>query len=95
MNNFLDTLQQAWQSQCSKPLDVNPDLSCSRSVRLQRRACISRVDTSSLMLVFAGCGTWMLRSGVSRYSETTGPGFLTWRAPAWVVAGYILFNRWR
>ena len=25
MKNFLDKLQQAWQSQCSKPLDVKPD----------------------------------------------------------------------
>ena len=25
MNNLLDRLQQAWQSQCSKPIDVNPD----------------------------------------------------------------------
>ena len=25
MKNFLDKLQQAWQSQCSKPIDVKPD----------------------------------------------------------------------
>ena len=36
MNNSLDRLQQAWQSQCSKPLDVNPD-QLLNVVRLERR----------------------------------------------------------
>jgi hypothetical protein len=90
MNNFLDQLQEAWKSQCSKPLDVKPD-QLLKTARLGRRAYFW-VDM--LVIAFFFCaGAGMLRSAF-RDIQHDWPWVIYSACLAWVVA-YILFNRWR
>ncbi len=90
MNNFLDRLQQAWQSQCSKPLDVNPD-QLLNVARLERRVYFW-VDMF-VIFVFLCVGTGMLWSAF-RDIQKDWPWLIYAASIAWVV-GYMLFNRWR
>jgi MFS family permease len=87
---LLDTFQQAWQSQrCAAPA-MNPDALLKR-VRLQRRLNLW-VDIG-VIVVFAGCGAWMLGSAF-RDIHRGWPWLFYVASTAWVI-GYILFNRWR
>jgi len=88
MNNFLDKLQQAWQSQCNKPLDVNPD-QLLKTARLERRAYFW-VDMF-LISVFVFVGVLMLGW---TFRDKDWPWLIYSASCAWVV-GYILFNLWR
>lgn len=88
--NFLDKLQEAWQSQCNKPIDVNPD-QLLKTARLQQRA---NFWVDMLVISFCLCaGTWMLWS-TFRDIQKDWPWLIYSASLAWVV-GYILFNRWR
>ena len=88
--NFLDKLQQAWQSQCSKPIDVKPD-QLLNVARLERRVQLW-VDIS-VISVFLCVGVFMLWSAF-RDIQNDWPWLISAASVAWVV-GYILFNRWR
>ena len=90
MNNFLDKLQQAWQSQCSKPLDVKPD-QLLKVARLERRAQFW-VDIFVISVLLC-VGVFMLWSAF-RDIQNDWPWLISAASDAWVV-GYILFNRWR
>ena len=88
--NLLDRLQQAWQSQCSKPIDVNPDqlLKTARYERLVQ-FCVD----IGVILVFLCVGVLMLGAAF-RDIQKDWPWLISSASVAWVV-GYILFNRWR
>jgi hypothetical protein len=90
MNNFLDKLQQAWQSQCSKPIDVKPDqlLKVARYERLVQFC----VDIG--MISFFFCFGILTLGWAFRDIEKYWPWLISSVSVAW-VAGYILFNRWR
>jgi hypothetical protein len=90
MKNFLDKLQQAWQSQCTKPIDVKPD-QLLKVARLERRAYFW-VDMG-IVSFFLGVGVFMLGSAL-RDIRKDWPWLIYSASLAWVV-GYILFNRWR
>ena len=90
MNNFLDRLQEAWQSQCNKPLDVNPD-QLLKTTRLGRRASFW-VDMGVISF-FLCAGAWMFRFAF-RDIQKDWP-WLIYSASLASVVGYILFNRWR
>jgi hypothetical protein len=88
--NFLDKLQQAWQSQCSKPIDVKPD-QLLNAARVERRVqCWVDITVISVFLCF---GVFMLWSAF-RDIQNDWPWLISAASVAWVV-GYILFNRWR
>ena len=90
MNNFLDRLQQAWQSQCSKPLDVNPD-QLLNVVRLERRMHFwTDMSIISFFLCAGVCTLW----SAFRDIQKDWPWLIYVASVAW-VAGYILFDRWR
>ena len=90
MNNFLDKLQQAWQSQCSKPIDVKPDqlLKVARYERLVQ-FCVD-IGMISFFLCFGLYLSW----SAFRDIQKDWPWLISTASVAWVV-GYILFNRWR
>src|SRR5258706_3896996 len=88
--NFLDKLQHAWQSQCSKPIDVKPD-QLLKTVRLERRMVFMSEMVVMLILAFVGIG--MLRSAL-RDIHRDWPWLIYSACLAWVVA-FILFNQWR
>ena len=90
MKNFLDKLQQAWQSQCSKPLDVNPD-QLLNTVRLERR--VNFWTDIGIVVVFSCCGAGMLRWAF-RDIQKDWP-WLIYSASLASVVGYVLFDRWR
>jgi hypothetical protein len=90
MKTFLDKLQQAWQSQCNKPLDVNPD-QLLKTVRFERRAYFW--TDMFLIAVFVCVGAGMLW-WTFRDIHKDWPWLINSASTAWVV-GYILFNRWR
>jgi hypothetical protein len=90
MKNFLDKLQQAWQSQCSKPLDVNPD-QLLNTVRLERR--VNFWTDIGIVLFFLCCGAGML-GWAFRDIQKGWPWLIYTASLAWVV-GYVLFDRWR
>lgn len=97
MNNLLDRLQQAWQSQCSKPIDVKPDqlLKTARFelmlARLERWAIV--VTDTFVILGLLVPGIWM--SGfVFRDIQKTWP-FLIYVACITGVVGFMLFSHWR
>jgi hypothetical protein len=90
MKNFLDKLQQAWQSQCSKPVDVNPD-QLLNAVRLGRR--VDFWTDIGIVLFFSCCGAGMLGRAF-RDIQKDWPWLIYTAGLAWVV-GYVLFNRWR
>jgi hypothetical protein len=90
MKNFLEKLQQAWQSQCSKPLDVNPG-QLLKTARLERRAYFW-IDMF-VILVLLSVGAWMLRS-TFRDIQKEWPWLIYSASDVWVV-WYILLNRWR
>jgi hypothetical protein len=90
MNISLDRLQQAWQSQCSKPLDVNP-VQLLQVVRLERRMYFwTDVSISTLIL---GAGFYTLWSAF-RDIQQDWPWLIYVASVAW-VAGRLLFDRWR
>jgi hypothetical protein len=91
MNNFLDKLQQAWQSQCSKPLDVNPD-QLLKAVRLERRTTLW-VDMS-IISFFLCVMAEMVWAAFRNDIHEGWPWLITAASGGWVV-GYILFDRWR
>ena len=88
--NFLDELKEAWQSQCSKPIDVKPD-QVLKTARLGRRAYFW-VDIG-IVLFFSCCGAGMFGWAL-RDIQKDWPWLIYSASIAWVV-GYILFNRWR
>jgi hypothetical protein len=90
MKNFLDKLQQAWQSQCSKPLDVNPDRLLN-AVRHERR--VNFWTDVGIVLFFSCCGAGML-AWAFRDIQKDWPWLIYTASLAWVV-GYVLFDRWR
>ena len=90
MNNLLDRLQQAWQSQCNKPLDVNPD-QLLKTARLERRVYFW---VHMFLISFFLCvGIFMLRSAF-RDIHKDWPWLIYSACLAWVV-GFMLFNQWR
>src|SRR5437773_11963361 len=90
MKEFLDKFQQAWQSQCNKPLDVNPD-QLLKVVRLERRATLW--CDIFVILIFLGVLVLMLRAAFRDIQEGW-PWLISAASNVWVVT-YILFNRWR
>lgn len=90
MNNFLDKLQQAWQSQCSKPIDVKPD-QLLKVARYERR--VQFWADIFVISVFLCDGVFRLWSAFRDIHEGW-PRLISAASDAWVV-GYILFNRWR
>lgn len=90
MNDFLDKLQEAWQSQCSKPLNVKPD-QLLKVVRYERlvQFCVDFFVIS----VFFCIGMYFLDFAL-RDLQRNWPFLISCASLAWVV-GYILFNRWR
>ncbi|MBI2824018.1 MAG: hypothetical protein HYX69_04915 [Planctomycetia bacterium] len=90
MNNFPDQLQQAWQSQCSKPIDVKPDqlLTVTRYERLVQFL----VDIG--MISFFLCVGILMLGWAFRDIQKDWPWLISALSDVW-VAGYILFNRWR
>ncbi len=90
MNNFLDKLQEAWQSQCSKPLDVKPD-QLLKVARYERR--IYFLVDMFVISVFLCDGVFMLGRPLPDIQKGW-PRLISVASAAWVV-GYILFNRWR
>jgi hypothetical protein len=88
--NFLDKLQQAWQSQCSRPIDVKPD-QLLKVARLERRVYFW-IDIF-LISVFVCVGIFAL-GFVFRDIRKYWPWLIYSASAVWVV-GYILFNRWR
>jgi hypothetical protein len=91
VNNFLDKLQQAWQSQCSKPIDVNPD-QLLKTARLERRVYLW-VDIL-LIAFFSFFMLFMSQVAFKKDIHEGWPWLISSASSAWVV-GYILFNRWR
>jgi hypothetical protein len=90
MNNLLDRLQQAWQSQCSKPIDVQPD-QLLKTARHGRRAYFW-VDVFVIFVLLC-VGAGMLWTAF-RDIHKDWPWLIYVASDAWVV-GYIVFNRWR
>jgi FtsH-binding integral membrane protein len=90
MKDFLDKLQQAWQTQCNKPLDVNPD-HLLKTARLERRVYFW-VDVSVISILLC-CGTGMF-GWAFRDIQNQWP-WLIYSACLAGVVGCILFNRWR
>jgi hypothetical protein len=90
MNNFLDKLQQAWQSQCSKPIDVKPD-QLLKVARLERRVQFW-VDIGVILVFF--CFGILMLGWAFRDIRKDWPWLISVASVAWVV-GYILFDRWR
>jgi hypothetical protein len=90
MKNFLDKLQQAWQSQCSKPLDINP-VKLLDAVRHERR--VNFWTDVGIVLFFSCCGAGML-GWAFRDIQKDWPWLIYTASLAWVV-GYVLFDRWR
>jgi hypothetical protein len=90
MKSLLDKLQQAWQSQCSKPLDVNPD-QLLNAVRLERR--MGFWTDIGIVLFFTCCGAGILGAAF-RDIQKDWPWLIYTASLAWVV-GYVLFHRWR
>ena len=93
MTNPLDKLvklQQAWQSQCSKPIDVKPD-QLLKIARLQRWVyfCVDVFVISVLL----GVGGWMLWFAF-RDIHNEWP-WLIYSACMVSVVGFMLFHRWR
>ena len=88
--NFLDKLQQAWQSQCSKPVEVNPDRILE--IARQERQVHFWVDTS-LIAFFLLIGVvslgWVLRD-----IHKDWPWLVYTGCDAW-VAGFVLISQWR
>jgi cytochrome bd-type quinol oxidase subunit 2 len=91
MKNFLDKLQEAWQSQCHKPLDVNPD-QLLKTARLEQRTNYW-VDIL-VILVFSCFGAFMVWSAFRKDIHEDWPYLISAASGAWVV-GYVLFDRWR
>ena len=90
MNNLLDRLQQAWRSQCSKPIDVKPD-QLLKTVRLERR--VSFLTDVFVISVLLCCGTGMLAWAFRDIHK--GWPWLIYSACLACVAAYMLFNRWQ
>src|SRR5215212_9475479 len=90
MNNLLDKLQQAWQSQCSKPIDVKPD-QLLKVVRLERRATF--LTDMFVILILLIVGVSMLWSAF-RDIHKDWPWLIYSSCLAWVVV-FMLFNQWR
>jgi hypothetical protein len=90
MNSLLDKLQQAWQSQCSKPIDAKPDqvLKIARHQRL-----VQLWIDIGIISFFLLVGVYMSWTAF-RNIQTGWPWLFYVAGLAWVV-GYILFNRWR
>lgn len=88
--NKLLKLQQAWQSQCNKSFDVNPDQLLTLA-SAQRRVYFW--TDIFIIAVFVACGSWMAWSALSDF-EDDWPWLVYSACCAW-VAGYILLNRWR
>lgn len=90
MNNFLDKLQQVWQSQCSKPIDVKPD-QLLKVARYERQVHFC-VDIG--MIAFFFCVGVLMLAWAFRDIQKDWPWLISSASVAWVV-GYTLFNRWR
>jgi hypothetical protein len=88
--NKLAKLQQAWQAQCNRTPDVNPD-QLLNSTRLQRKAYFW--SDMFVIAVFVWCGGGMLIFSLRDFQDDW-PWLVYTACCAWVV-GYILFNRWR
>jgi hypothetical protein len=90
MNNLLDKLQQAWQSQCNKPIDVKPDqlLKATRHERLVQFC----VDVA--MIAFFSCLAIQMLGWAVRDIQKDWPWLISSASVAWVT-GYVLFHRWR
>ncbi|HUQ69042.1 MAG TPA: hypothetical protein VM165_05940 [Planctomycetaceae bacterium] len=90
MNNLLDRLQQAWQSQRSQPIDVEPD-QLLKVVRLELRGYFWADMTVILVFVSVGAGmvAWAFRDIQQEWP------WLIYSACLALVVGFILFNRWR
>ena len=87
--SILDKLQQVWQSQCTKPLDINPSQLLG-TARLERRAFLV-LDVVVIVLLSIP-GTWML--GQIRDIRKDWPWIIYSACIAWVI-GFMLFNQWR
>lgn len=90
MNNFLDEMLEAWQSQCSKPIDVKPD-QLLKVARLERLVQFC-VDVGIISFFF--CVGVQMSWSAFRDIQKGWPWLITSASLAWVI-GYILFNRWR
>ncbi len=95
--NMLDKLQQVWQSQCAKPLDIGPDqfLKMPRhllltTARIERWAYFVIDMLLILILLIPGTGMlWRIRD-----IHKDWPWLIYVACIGWVV-GFILFNHWR
>ena len=87
--NILDKLQQAWQSQRCKPLDINPN-HLLKTARFERWAYFVLEMVGVLLLLIPG--TWMLWR--IRDIPKDWPWLIYVACIAWVV-GFLLFNQWR
>lgn len=94
--NLFDKWQQAWQSQCHQPLDINPDQLRQSAASVLMVARVERwahfVLDMVLILILLIPGTWML--GRIRDLHKDWPWLIYVACIAWVV-GFVLFNRWR
>jgi positive regulator of sigma E activity len=89
MNNFLDKLQQAWQSQCSKPIDVKPD----QLLKVARHERLVQFCVDIGMISFFSCVGILMAGWAFRDIQKDWPWLISSASVAWVV-GYILFHRW-
>lgn len=87
--NILDKLQQAWQSQCNKPFDINPD-QLIKTARFERRRAFL-TDMLVILILFIA-GIWM--AWMKRDIHKDWPWLIYCACLAWVV-GFMLFNQWR
>jgi len=91
----IDKLQQAWQSQRSKPLDINPNHLLKRArpllfmARLERWATLCEDMLVILFLLFPGTLLWRI-SGIHKDWP-----WLIYAACIACFVGFMLFNQWR
>jgi hypothetical protein len=89
--NFLDKFQQAWQSQCNKPVDINPD-QLLKVANIERHAYFW-VDMLLVSFFFFDM-VFMLWSAFRKDIDQNWPWVISAASSLWVL-GYVVFNRWR
>jgi ABC-type multidrug transport system fused ATPase/permease subunit len=90
MNNLLDRLQKAWQSQSCQELKIDPDRLLTVA-RLERRIILLSDIVVILILLLVGILMlfWSLRD-----IDKNWPWLIYSATDAWVI-GFILLNQWR
>jgi hypothetical protein len=87
--NSLDKLRQAWQSQCHKPLEINPDL-LLKTARFERLGTL--FADMFVILLLLSAGIWMMSR--IRDIHEDWPWLIYCAFIVWVV-GFMLFNQLR